>query len=89
MEKIEDVYESYHNAAFAFMNEKERVENQIIWFQKNKGEMVALFPYFELSARLTRLVTAGEEQGLHDALKEIITEYILEKIFPPGCSRSF
>ena len=82
VEEMEDIYESYHNAAFAFMNRKERTENQVIWFQKNKGEAVAIFPYFELSVRLTRLVIAGDEQGLHDALKEIMTEYILENSLP-------
>ncbi|MCR2050050.1 AraC family transcriptional regulator [Acetatifactor muris] len=82
VEEIEDVYESYHNAAFAFMNEKERSENQIIWFQKNTRKTATVFPYFELSVKLTRLVTSGEEQGLHDALKEIMTEYILENNLP-------
>ena len=82
VEEMEDVYESYHNAAFAFMNEKERTESQVIWFRKNKKKMVAVFPYFELSVKLTRLVTSGDEQGLHDALKEIMTEYILESNLP-------
>lgn len=82
VEDVEDVYESYHNAVFAFMNEKGQIENQVIWFQKNKGKMVAAFPYFELSVRLTRLVTSGDEQGLHDALKEIMTEYIFENNLP-------
>ena len=79
---MEDVYESYHNAAFAFMNEKERTESQVIWFRKNNKKMVAVFPYFELSVKLTRLVTSGDEQGLHDALKEIMTQYILESNLP-------
>ena len=82
VEEMEDVYESYQNAAFAFMNEKERTESQVIWFRKNKKKMVAVFPYFELSVKLTRLVTSGDEQGLHDALKEIMTEYILESNLP-------
>ena len=82
VEEMEDVYESYHNAAFAFMNEKERTESQVIWFRKNNKKMVAVFPYFELSVKLTRLVTSGDEQGLHDALKEIMTEYILESNLP-------
>ena len=82
VEEMEDVYESYHNAAFAFMNEKERTESQVIWFRKNNKKMVAVFPYFELSVKLTRLVTSGDEQGLHDALKEIMTQYILESNLP-------
>lgn len=82
VEEIEDIYESYHNAAFAFMNEKERTENQVIWFQDNKTKMAAVLPYFELSVKLTRLVTSGDEQGLHDALKEIMTEYIIENNLP-------
>ena len=82
VDKIEDVYQSYHNAAFAFMNEKERTENQITWFQKNTEKTVSIFPHFELSVKLTRLVTSGEEQELHDALKEIMTEYILENNLP-------
>lgn len=82
VEDVEDVYESYHNAVFAFVNEKGQIENQVIWFQKDKGKMVAVFPYFELSVRLTRLVTSGDEQGLHDALKEIMTEYIFENNLP-------
>lgn len=82
VEEMEDVYESYQNAAFAFMNEKEPTESQVIWFRKNKKKMVAVFPYFELSVKLTRLVTSGDEQGLHDALKEIMTEYILESNLP-------
>lgn len=82
VEEMEDVYESYQNAAFAFMNEKERTESRVIWFRKNKKKMVAVFPYFELSVKLTRLVTSGDEQGLHDALKEIMTEYILESNLP-------
>ncbi len=82
VEEMEDVYESYQNAAFAFMNEKEPTESQVIWFRKNKKKMVAVFPYFELSVKLTRLVTSGDEQGLHDALKEIMTQYILESNLP-------
>ena len=82
VEEMEDVYESYQNAAFAFMNEKERTESQVIWFRKNNKKMVAVFPYFELSVKLTRLVTSGDEQGLHDALKEIMTQYILESNLP-------
>ena len=82
VEEMEDVYESYQNAAFAFMNEKEPTESQVIWFRKNNKKMVAVFPYFELSVKLTRLVTSGDEQGLHDALKEIMTEYILESNLP-------
>lgn len=82
VEEMENIYESYHNAAFVFMNEKEQTENQVIWFQNNKRKMSAVFPYLELSMRLTRLVTSGEEQGLHDALKEIMTEYILENNLP-------
>lgn len=82
VEDVEDVYESYHNAVFAFMNEKGQIENQVIWFQKNQGKTAAAFPYFELSVRLTRLVTSGDEQGLHDALKEIMTEYIFENNLP-------
>lgn len=82
VEEMEDVYESYQNAAFAFMNEKEPTESQVIWFRKNKKKMVAVFPYLELSVKLTRLVTSGDEQGLHDALKEIMTEYILESNLP-------
>ena len=64
------------------MNEKERTESQVIWFRKNNKKMVAVFPYFELSVKLTRLVTSGDEQGLHDALKEIMTQYILESNLP-------
>ena len=82
VEQAENIYESYHNAVFAFMNEKSQIENQIIWFRKNTGKSAAAFPYFELSVRLTRLVTSGDEQGLHDALKEIMTEYIFENNLP-------
>lgn len=83
VEEIEDVYKSYHNAAFAYMNEKERTRNQVIWFQENNGKISASFPYLELSMKLTRLVTSGDEQGLHDSLKEIMTEYIFENNLPP------
>ena len=82
VEHVEDIYESYHNAVFTFMNDKGRAEDPIIWFKKDKGHMSAAFPYFELSVRLTRLVTSGDEQGLHDALKEIMTEYIFENNLP-------
>lgn len=82
VDEMEDIYESYHNAAFACMNEKERIENQVIWYEANNGKMAAVFPYFELSVRLTRLVTSGEEQGLHDALEEIMREYIFENNLP-------
>lgn len=82
VERVGDIYESYHNAVFTFMNEKGQIANHIIWYQNNKGKMAAAFPYFELSVRLTRLVTSGDEQGLHDALKEIMTEYIFENNLP-------
>nr|WP_292161632.1 response regulator transcription factor [Butyrivibrio sp.] len=82
VDRVEDIYESYHNAVFTFMNEKGQIANHIIWYQNNKGKMAAAFPYFELSVRLTRLVTSGDEQGLHDALKEIMTEYIFENNLP-------
>ena len=82
VEQAENIYESYHNAVFAFMNEKSQIENQIIWFRKNTGKSAAAFPYFELSVRLTRLVTSGDEQGLHDALREIMKEYIFENNLP-------
>lgn len=82
VDQVENIYESYHNAVFAFMNEKDQIEDQIIWFQKNTGKSAAAFPYFELSVRLTRLVTSGDEQGLHDALKEIMKEYIFDNNLP-------
>lgn len=82
VDRPEEIYESYHNAVFTFMNEKGQIENPVIWFQKNTGKTAAAFPYFELSVRLTRLVTSGDEQGLHDALEEIMKEYIFENNLP-------
>ncbi len=83
VEQPEDIYESYHNAVFTFMNANDKVENQIIWFGNHTGKTLAAFPYFELSVRLTRLVTSGDEQALHDALGEIMKEYIFENNLPP------
>lgn len=81
VDRLEDIFDSYHNAAFMFRNESRQIENQIIWYQKNAGNTLEL-PAFDLSVKLTRLVTAGDEQGLHDALKEIMVIYIMENNLP-------
>lgn len=81
VERLEDVYESYHNASFACQNEKGQSDKQVVWFVKSTGD-IPDFPSYELSVKLTRLVTAGDEEGLYDALKEVMTEYIMENNLP-------
>lgn len=79
---LDEVHESYQTATIAFQNELRQVESPVIWYMASEGQMPS-FPSAEIAVRLTRLMTAGDEQGVHDALKAIMTEYIMDNRVSP------
>ena len=82
VDSLGEVHESYQTATIAFQNEMGEVESSIIWYRASEGQM-PVFPSSEMAARLTKVMTAGDEQGLHDALKLVMTKYILDNRVSP------
>ena len=82
VDSLGEVHESYQTATIAFQNELGEVESSIIWYRASEGQM-PVFPSSEMAARLTKVMTAGDEQGLHDALKLVMTKYIMDNRVSP------
>ena len=82
VDSLGEVHESYQTATIAFQNELGEVESSIIWYRASEGQM-PVFPSSEMAARLTKVMTAGDEQGLHDTLKLVMTKYIMDNRVSP------
>ena len=81
VDRLEQISESFHNAAYMFQNEKGQIENTVIWYQKLEG-YIPNYPTQDLSLKLTHYVTAGDNSGLHDMLKDIIQRYLIDNSLP-------
>ena len=77
MDRLDQIYDSFHNAAYMFNNESGQIENAVIWYREAAGS-IPVYPPQDLSVKLTHYVTAGDGDGLHDLLEDIMKKYIIE-----------
>ncbi len=80
-EELGQVAESYQNASCMVWNENDQIENIVIWYRGMSGDMPK-YPPQDLTVKLEHFVMAGDRQGLHDALEELIRKYIIENNLP-------
>lgn len=77
VDRLDQIYDSFHNAAYMFNNESGQIENAVIWYREAAGS-IPVYPPQDLSVKLTHYVTAGDGDGLHDLLEDIMKKYIIE-----------
>ncbi len=81
VECLTKLKDSYNNASYMFQHEKEQIENTVIWYVNNVVNIPS-YPAQDFSIKLMHYVTAGDKEGLHDALEEVIKTYIIENNLP-------
>lgn len=79
--RLSDIYTSYNNASYMFWNEREQIENTVIWYTENTGNIPA-YPPADISAKLSHYVAAGDGKSLHDELESIMKTYIIDNDLP-------
>ncbi len=75
------IHESYQNAAYLCYREAEQIENTIIWYDKECNHSIG-YPSDDMQVKLVHYVTSGDEEGLHDYLEGIVTEFFIEADLP-------
>ena len=80
-EELGQVAESYQSASCMVWDENDQIENAVIWYRGTPGD-APKYPPQDLAVKLEHFVTAGDSQGLHDALEELIRKYIIENNLP-------
>lgn len=81
VESLTELKDSFNNAAYMFQNEKGQIENTIIWYSNNSVNIPS-YPPQDFSLKLMHYVMTGDNEGLHDALEEIIKKYLIENKLP-------
>ncbi|MBE5975065.1 helix-turn-helix transcriptional regulator [Lacrimispora xylanisolvens] len=81
VESLTEVKDSYNNAVYMFQNEKGQIDNTVIWYINNFVNIPS-YPPQDFSLKLMHYVMAGDNEGLHDALEEIIKKYFIENNLP-------
>jgi AraC-like DNA-binding protein len=81
VERLTELKDSYNNAVYMFQNEKEQINNTVIWYINNFVNIPS-YPPQDFSLKLMHYVMAGDNEGLHDALEEIIKNYFIENNLP-------
>lgn len=81
VDKLDQIYDSFRNAAYMFNNENGQIENAVIWYREAAGS-VPVYPPQDLSVKLTHYVTAGDGAGLHDLLEDLMKTYMIENNLP-------
>lgn len=81
VERLGEVTESYQNASCMVLDENDLTENTVIWYRDPLVD-IPQYPPQNLTAKLEHFVIAGDEEGLHDALEEVIRKYLIENNLP-------
>lgn len=81
VENLTELKESYNNAVYMFQNENGQIENTVIWYINNFTN-IPTYPPQDFSLKLMHYVLAGDNEGLHDALEEIIKKYFIDNNLP-------
>jgi len=81
VENLSEVKDSYNNATYMFHNEKDKIDDTIIWY-KDTLINIPSYPPQDFCDKLAHFVMAGDKDGLHIALEEIIKTYIMENNLP-------
>lgn len=80
-EELGQVAESWQSASCMVWDENDQIENAVIWYRETSGD-APKYPSQDLAVKLEHFVTAGDSQGLHDALEGLIRKYIIENNLP-------
>ncbi|MCR5321136.1 MAG: AraC family transcriptional regulator [Lachnospiraceae bacterium] len=75
------IRDSYLHASYLCYNEAEQIENTIIWYDEGESHSIG-YPSSDMQVKLVHYVTSGDEEGLHDYLEGIVTEYFIEADLP-------
>ncbi|PPK78514.1 AraC-like DNA-binding protein [Lacrimispora xylanisolvens] len=81
VESLTELKDSYNNAVYMFQNEKEQIDHTVIWYINNFVNIPS-YPPQDFSLKLMHYVMAGDSEGLHDALEDIIKKYFIENNLP-------
>ena len=81
VESLTELKDSYNNAVYMFQNERGQIDNTVIWYINNFVNIPS-YPPQDFSLKLMHYVMAGDSEGLHDALEEIIKKYFIENSLP-------
>jgi AraC-like DNA-binding protein len=81
VESLTELKDSYNNAVYMFQNEKGQIDNTVIWYLNNFVNIPS-YPPQDFSLKLMHYVMAGDNEGLHDALEDIIKKYFIENNLP-------
>ncbi|WMJ86576.1 helix-turn-helix transcriptional regulator [Anaerocolumna sp. MB42-C2] len=81
VESLTELKDSYNNAVYMFQNEKGQIDNTVIWYINNFVNIPS-YPPQDFSLKLMHYVMAGDNEGLHDALEDIIKKYFIENNLP-------
>ncbi len=81
VESLTELKDSYNNAVYMFQNERGQIDNIVIWYINNFVNIPS-YPPQDFSLKLMHYVMAGDNEGLHDALEEIIKKYFIENNLP-------
>ncbi len=81
VESLTELKDSYNNAVYMFQNEKGQIDNTVIWYINNIVNIPS-YPPQDFSLKLMHYVMAGDSEGLHDALEDIIRKYFIENNLP-------
>lgn len=81
VESLTELKDSYNNAVYMFQNENGQIDNIVIWYINNFVNIPS-YPPQDFSLKLMHYVMAGDSEGLHDALEDIIRKYFIENNLP-------
>ncbi len=81
VESLTELKDSYNNAVYMFQNEKGQIDNTVIWYINNFVNIPS-YPPQDFSLKLMHYVMAGDNEGLHDALEDIVRKYFIENNLP-------
>ena len=78
---LTELKDSYNNAVYMFQNENGQIDNTVIWYINNFVNIPS-YPPQDFSLKLMHYVMAGDNEGLHDALEDVIKKYFIENNLP-------
>ena len=81
VESLTELKDSYNNAVYMFQNENGQIDNTVIWYINNFVNIPS-YPPQDFSLKLMHYVMAGDNEGLHDALEDVIKKYFIENNLP-------
>ena len=85
--QLTQINEAYGNVSCLFHQER-AVPTEVAWYQPLEG-VIPTFSTADMTAKITHYVTAGEQEGLHSYLKDLIQKYIMGDNLPTYVQQMF